>query len=51
MEYERRLRQEEEARIPPGTRLLGEDERLKTLEDLQQTRKDLNNMLEKLPVG
>ena len=31
---ERRRREEEEAKIPPGTRLMAEEERLKTLEEL-----------------
>jgi hypothetical protein len=44
-------REEEESRVPPGTRLLGEEERTRTLEDLQVTKRELNNLLEKLPVG
>lgn len=46
----RRL-QEEESKIPPGTRLMGEEERLKTLEDLQATKREINNALEKLPLA
>lgn len=48
---ERRRREEEEAKIPPGTRLMGEEERLKTLDELHQTKKELNNMLEKMPLA
>ena len=41
---------EENKKIPAGTRLLSEEERLETLEDLKQSRKEVNNGLEKLPV-
>lgn len=44
-------REEEEAKVPPGTRLMSEEERLKTLDELIQTKKELNNMLEKMPIG
>jgi len=48
---ERQRREIEESKIPPGTRLMPEDERLRTLEDLNQTKKDIINMLEKMPVA
>lgn len=44
-------REEEEASIPPGTRLMGEDERIQTLEDLNNTKKELNNILERMPIA
>lgn len=51
-EYKQRLIQEEEdAKIPPGCRLMGEDERRKTLEELQISKKEVNNTLERLPLG
>ena len=37
--------------MPPGTRLMPEEERLRTLEELQESKKEVTNMLEKLPVG
>jgi len=40
----------EEAKYPKGTRLLSEEERVSTLSQLQDTRKDLVNMLEKFPI-
>jgi hypothetical protein len=46
----RRQLAEEQAKLPPGTRLMPEDERVKTLEDLLQAKKQCNNELEKLPV-
>jgi hypothetical protein len=50
-ELERRRREEEEAKIPPGTRLMGEEERLKTLADLHESQKEINNMLERMPIA
>mmetsp|Transcript_5202 Transcript_5202/g.4779 ORF Transcript_5202/g.4779 Transcript_5202/m.4779 type:complete len:129 (+) Transcript_5202:712-1098(+) len=47
----RRRIEEEEAKIPPGTRLMGEEERLKTLEELQVSKKDINNVLERMPIA
>ena len=44
-------REEEEAKVPPGTRLMGEDERLETLADLNATKKELSNILERLPIA
>ena len=40
---------EEESKIPAGTRLMSEEERLSTLQDLQVTKKELTNMLERMP--
>ena len=45
------IKEEEEAKIPPGTRVMGEDEKEKTLADLEQTKIELNILLEKMPVG
>jgi hypothetical protein len=41
---------EEESKIPAGTRLMSEEERLSTLQDLQVTKKELTNMLERMPI-
>ena len=40
----------EEQKYPKGTRLLSEDERVQTLSSLENTRKELVNMLEKFPI-
>lgn len=44
-------RQEEESKIPPGTRLMSDEERVGTLNDLQTTKKDITNMLERMPIA
>ena len=41
---------EEQAKLPPGTRLMPEDERQQTLEDLRLAKEETNRLLEKLPV-
>ncbi|CDW84605.1 UNKNOWN [Stylonychia lemnae] len=50
-EYYDRIREEEEARIPPGTRQMSEEERQRTLVELDQSKKEVNILLEKLPIG
>ena len=40
----------EKAKNPPGTRLMPEEERLETLNDLKESKKEINSALEKLPV-
>lgn len=40
----------EKAKMPPGTRLMPEQERLDTLTDLYESKKEINSALEKLPV-
>lgn len=45
-----RMVEEERAKIPAGTRLMPEEERLETLKELQDSKKELNATLEKLPV-
>jgi len=47
-EQEKRLA--EEKKYPKGTRLISEEERIQTLTQLQETRKELVNMLEKFPI-
>jgi len=47
----RRQQEEEEAKIPPGTRLMAEEERVQTLNELKESRKDLNNQLERMPIA
>ena len=42
--------QEENAKLPPGTRLMPEQERLDTLTDLIAAKKVTNDQLEKLPI-
>ena len=42
--------EEEKAKIPAGTRLMPEEERQETLNDLLESRKEVNTALEKLPV-
>eukprot|EP00356_Strombidium_inclinatum_P015863 CAMPEP_0170504754 /NCGR_PEP_ID=MMETSP0208-20121228/48867_1 /TAXON_ID=197538 /ORGANISM="Strombidium inclinatum, Strain S3" /LENGTH=95 /DNA_ID=CAMNT_0010785191 /DNA_START=1384 /DNA_END=1667 /DNA_ORIENTATION=- len=49
-DHVRRLIEEEKAKMPPGTRLMPEEERLDTLKDLQDSKKEITNTLEKLPV-
>lgn len=41
---------EEIAKNPPGTRLMPEGERQKTLEDLNLAKKETNMIIEKLPI-
>lgn len=41
----------EQSKIPPGTRLLSESERLQTLEELEESRKQLNNIMERMPIA
>ena len=43
-------RKEEEAKIPPGTKLLSEEERLSTLNGLLNSKKEITNLLEKMPI-
>ena len=45
-----RMMEEERSKIPAGTRLMPEEERVETLRDLQESRKEINTALEKLPV-
>lgn len=44
-------RQEEESKIPAGTRLMSDEERVGTLNDLQTTKRDITNMLERMPIA
>lgn len=37
--------------MPPGTRLMKEEERVKTLEELVKNRKDINEMLINMPLS
>ncbi len=37
--------------MPPGTRKMEEDERLKVLEELFQSKKEITNLLEKMPIA
>lgn len=51
MEAYRKKIEDEESKMPPGTRLMGDEERQKTLEDLHMSKKEINNMLERMPIG
>ena len=37
--------------MPPGTRLIPEEERVQTLEELHATKRELNNLLGQLPIS
>jgi hypothetical protein len=41
---------DENAKLPPGTRLMPEDERLNTLADLELAKRATNGELERLPI-
>ncbi|MCQ2816368.1 MAG: enkurin domain-containing protein [archaeon] len=43
-------RKRKEAKYPKGTRLLKEEERLKTLQGLQESKRDIINCIERLPI-
>ena len=51
-EYERqeKIRKKEEMSYPKGTRLLSEDERIKTLNSLLKSKQELNLILQKMPI-
>ena len=49
--HQRQLEREEEAKIPAGARLVREEERLKTLRDLKDAKKEIEGMLERFPVA
>ncbi len=42
---------EENAKLPPGTRLMQEDERRATLDDLISAKKMTNDQIERLPIA
>ena len=43
-------KKKEEEKYPKGTRLLSEEERLFTLKKLEESKKELENLIEKLPI-
>ena len=51
-EFERQeqIKRREEMKYPKGTRLISEDERVKTLNSLIKTQKELTLLLEKMPI-
>ena len=50
-EAERRRAEEEQARqCPPGTKLMPDEDRLATLEQLKQSKVEITNILEKMPI-
>ena len=44
-------KEEEQKKLPPGTRLLSEEERIKTLENLKTSRDEVNKALGKMPIA
>jgi hypothetical protein len=42
---------QEKKKMPPGTRLVPEEERVKTLEDLIETKRELNQLLAQMPIS
>jgi len=48
-----KLKEEEKKRskLPPGTKLMGEEERVATLDQLLANKKEFQNMIEKLPLS
>lgn len=48
-EYQKHL--EEEKKHPPGTKLLSEEERLSTLDSLKESKNNIMNLLEKMPMS
>ena len=47
---EKKKKKKEEEKYPKGTRLLSEEERLFTLQKLKESKKELENIIEKLPI-
>lgn len=48
---ERRQEERAKARMPPGTRLMTEDERISTLEELQRQKREISDMLFSIPLS
>jgi hypothetical protein len=44
-------RKAEEAKFPKGTRLISEEERLETLHSLENSKKEIITLLEKMPIS
>ena len=42
---------EDQAKVPPGLKLLTDDERFRLLEELDNSRRELQNALEKMPLS
>ena len=49
-ERQEKIRRKEESKYPKGTKLLSEEERIKTLNGLIKTQKELTLILEKMPI-
>jgi hypothetical protein len=47
----RKLQMEADKDVPPGCKRMEESERLATLRDLEENKREVNNMLEKLPIS
>ncbi len=43
--------EEDKKKLPPGTRMLSEEERLETLKNLHESRTEAQKALEKLPLS
>ena len=50
-EKEKKMEERAKAKMPKGTRLMTEDERIETLEQLQQKKTELQSMIEKMPIS
>ena len=51
MENDRKLQMEADKDVPAGCKRMDEQERLATLRDLEANKKDVNTMLEKMPIS
>ena len=50
LQRQEKIKRKEEMKYPKGTKLLSDDERIKTLNSLIKTQKELSLMLEKMPI-
>ena len=50
LERQEKIRKKEEMKYPKGTKLLSNDERVKTLNSLIKTQQELSLLLEKMPI-
>ena len=51
MTAEKREEERAKARMPPGTRLMTEDERVMTLEELNKQKREISDMLFSIPLS
>ncbi len=48
---EKKAEEKAKAKMPPGTRLMLEDERIQTLEELEKQRASVQILIEKMPIS